>query len=130
MSLGGAISTRSRRAIAVGALVVAVGAGTSACTTAIAQVRSTQLSLFCVVHAGESRASVYSIVGPPSRAGGDRTPLPALFERVRQRLGLSGRASWGVWVGPTDAYVVIFRGGHAAEVGRLAAGTLEAPWSC
>jgi hypothetical protein len=125
-----ATATRGWRAI-LALLVAGVGAfGLTACGTTIGQARSTQLSLFCVVVGGETRASVYQLVGAPSYAGNSARAMPRSVRSWGFDVPHGAGGSWAAWVDSGTSYLAVFRHGRIAAIDMRRGARSHPNWHC
>jgi hypothetical protein len=125
-----AAAIRCQRTV-VSLFVAAVCAGgLAACDTTIGQARSTQLSLICVVAGGETRASVFQLVGVPSYSGTSAQALPGSIRSWGFQVPRGAGDSWAAWVDPGTSYLATFRHGRITQIDMRRDGTSHANWRC
>ena len=112
---------------ALGAVVLALGL--SSCTSVIGQTQPTQLSLFCLVQHGDSRGSVYALVGQPTVAGSASRVAPVLFRAWQIPNDLSAPETWAAWQGKVS-YLAIFNRGLLVRIDRRFGPHTQANWAC
>jgi hypothetical protein len=122
-------AARLKSLAAITVLTGALAFGLSACGTVIGQVRTTQLSLFCIVHGGETEATVYQLVGQPSAAGTSAS-MPTRVKHWGFALPVTRGTSWAAWIGPGSSYVAVFRDDKVAQLDLRRGGHSYQDWSC